>query len=215
MSLFPSLSDLISDNPIHKAIGSLQAGIKTARSDIQALSSSLKMDPASATTKSTSTQVYPTPQPATVAQPKPQSEALELPSEEDTAIELKHRLLEQVADAEDDLEHKMKIRAKDGRELCCSCLDGKHNVKIKAKCLELAPKDPSNPIYQDIINWFDTNQSKMTANACRTGNYEEEYIKMANEMGSFRRRLQKQLMGTQYSGDAVKSAKDFLKEKGD
>ena len=204
----PRLADLLADNPIHRAINDATGAIRTLKSDLASVADSLRTNPVcpsglkpSGVTKSSPVAVLPGPIDSTI----------EVPTEEDTVIELKNRLLDQLADAEDDLEHELKIKAGDGHMICCTCMNGKHDVKIKSKCRELMPKESSNPLYGQIINWFDTNKDKLTASACKTGQYNTEYLKMANEIGGFRRQLQKELSGTQY--DPIKSASQFLKEQ--
>jgi hypothetical protein len=132
----------------------------------------------------------------------PQS-SFEVPTEEETVVELKNRLAEEIVGAESDLSHKLKINGK-----ACTCLERKHNLQIKSLSRELMPKDPSNPLYQRVIDWFNANEPKMTAKASASGQYDEEYLKLSGQLGNFRR----QLTGTG-QGLPFQPVKDFLKEQ--
>ena len=181
MALLPRLSDVLADNPIHKAVVNMRQAVSTARGDIQSLASALRME----------TTTYVAPKASTPVPYKVEPASVEVPTEEETTIELKKRLLEEIASAEDDLVHKLKINGK-----ACSCLDGKHDLKIISKSRELMPKEPNNPLYGQIINWWESNHDKLTARASASGKYDEEYLKMAGQQGNFRRQLQKELMGS-------------------
>lgn len=197
MGLLPSLSDIIANNPVHKAIGDMQNAIKSARGDIQSLACSLKMDahsncavasPPKTEAKTDIIKVIP-------------ANVFEVPTEAETLIELKKRLGKEIAKAENDLTNGLKINNKP-----CSCMSNKHNVVIEGLAEELMPKEVNNPIYSDITKWFEDNQSKMTVAAVASGKYDGEYIKLAADLGGFRRRL-----GTG-QGIPITPVKDFLKE---
>lgn len=113
---------------------------------------------------------------------------ISLPTEAETTVELKKRLVKEIAKAEIDFTNKLKINGK-----ACSCLEGKHNLIIEGAAEELMPKEPNNPVYDEIITWFQTNEPKMTVAASASGRYDSEYIKMAGELGSFRRRLTQEI----------------------
>jgi hypothetical protein len=195
----PRLADLLTDNPVHKAVGDMRKMMNDMRTDIASLNSALRTN--------TSYDYTPS-KPST-----PPAPSFEVPTEEETTIELKKRLLEELTSAEDDLVHKLKIPRKDGTMTACSCLDGKHDVKIISKAREIMPKDPTNPLYPKIIHWWESNHDKLTAKASASGQYDEEYIKMAGEQGNFRRQIQKELAGSG-QGIAIQSAKEFLEGHG-
>jgi hypothetical protein len=190
-----------------KGVANLSNGIKTIRSGIKTLSDALHVESYS----------YVAPKPS-VAQSKPLSGAsdvatvipakvIEVPTEEETVKALQDRLREQITGAEDDLVHKLKINGK-----ACTCLEGRHNVQAKALAREVMEKDPDNPLYQKVIDWFNTNEPIMTAKASASGQYDEKYIVMAGELGNFRRALTKAL--GQASPSVIQPVADFLKEQG-
>lgn len=76
-----------------------------------------------------------------------------------------------------------------------NCLDGKHNIKIISLAREIMPKDPNNPLYTEIIDWWKSHAPKLTAVASASGRYDEEYVRMAGDQGIFRRRIQREIPG--------------------
>ncbi len=110
--------------------------------------------------------------------------ARSLPTSEETTRELKRRLIKELGKAEDDLVHGLKIEDKP-----CDCLEYKHTLLLEGKAEELIPLDPSNSVYQDIIQWIKDNQPKVTIEAIQSGKYAAEYPYMAREFKNFRKRV--------------------------
>ncbi|MBA7640161.1 hypothetical protein ES703_47826 [subsurface metagenome] len=121
---------------------------------------------------------------ATVPSPAPQHE---LPTAEETAQELKRRLGKELYRAELDLSNKLRIADKP-----CDCLDSKHTLGLEAAAEELIAQEPGNPVYSEIIVWIKENQPKVTIDAIVSGQYDEEYPRMAAQFKGFRKRI----MGT-------------------
>ena len=108
----------------------------------------------------------------------------DLPTTEETAQELKRRLGKELYRAELDLSSKLRIAGKP-----CDCLDAKHTLGLEAVAEELIAQEPGNPVYSEIIAWIKQNQSKVTIEAISSGQYDEEYPKMAAEFKGFRKRV--------------------------
>jgi hypothetical protein len=103
---------------------------------------------------------------------------------EETIAELKRRLGKELYRAELDLSNRLRIAGKP-----CDCLESKHNLGIEATAEELIPKEPENPVYREILDWFARNQSKVTIPAIMSGQYDDEYPMMAAEFTGFRKRV--------------------------
>lgn len=139
---------------------------------------------ASSEQKVTSTIGGKPPSPAPVLQPL---DAAALPTREETTQELKRRLGKELYRAELDLSNKLRIAGKP-----CDCLDSKHTLGLEATAEELIAQEPDNPVYSKIIDWIKENQSKVGIDAISSGEYDEQYPKMAAEFKQFRKRV----MGT-------------------
>ena len=111
----------------------------------------------------------------------------DLPTSEETAQELKRRLGKELYKAELDLSNKLRIAGKP-----CDCLDSKHTLLLEAVAEELIAQEPDNPVYSEIMNWLKRNQPKVTIEAISSGQYDDEYPRMAAEFKGFRKRI----MGT-------------------
>ena len=112
---------------------------------------------------------------------------VDLPTSTETAQELKRRLGKELYRAELDLSNKLRIAGKP-----CDCLDSKHTLGLEAAAEELIAQEPDNTVYQEIIAWIKRNQSKLSIEAIVSGQYDEEYPRMAAEFKVFRKRI----MGT-------------------
>ncbi len=111
----------------------------------------------------------------------------DLPTSEETAQALRRRLGKELYRAELDLSNKLRIAGKP-----CDCLESKHTLLLEAAAEELIAQEPDNPVYLEIIDWIKQNQSKVTIEAISTGQYDDEYPRMAAEFKGFRKRI----MGT-------------------
>ncbi|MBA7571664.1 hypothetical protein ES708_13430 [subsurface metagenome] len=118
--------------------------------------------------------------------PAPTSQ-YDLPTSEETAQALKRRLGKELYRAELDLSNKLRIAGKP-----CDCLSEKHTLMLEAAAEELIAQEPDNPVYFEIIDWIKQNQPKVTIEAISSGQYDEEYPRMAAEFKGFRKRI----MGT-------------------
>ena len=116
-----------------------------------------------------------------------QAQVFDLPTSDETINILKRRLAKELYRAELDLSGGLRIAGKP-----CDCLSDKHTLGIEATAEELISKEPTNQIYQEIIDWIPRNRSKLTVAAIAGGDYKGEYPKMANEFYHFRKRV----MGT-------------------
>jgi len=112
---------------------------------------------------------------------------VELPTSAETAQELKRRLGKELYRAELDLSNKLRIASKP-----CDCLSEKHTLMLEAAAEELIAQEPDSTVYLEIIDWIKRNQSKVTIEAIVSGQYDEEYPRMAAEFKGFRKRI----MGT-------------------
>lgn len=106
-----------------------------------------------------------------------------LPTAAETTQELKRRLGRELYKAELDLSAGLLIAGKP-----CDCLDNKHRLGIEAVAEELIASDPSNSVYQDILQWFKDNGHKVTVAAISSGEFKAEYPFMANLFKEFRKR---------------------------
>ena len=129
-------------------------------------------------TETKSVEVTPT-VPSVVLPPVPK---MALPTSDETTAELKRRLAKELYKAELDLANGMLIAGKP-----CDCLDHKHGLYLEAASEELVAQDPGNPVYQEIINWLQTNHKKLTVEAIASGQYKDEYPHMANQFKTFRK----------------------------
>ena len=111
----------------------------------------------------------------------------ELPTTEETTVELKRRLAKELYRAELDLSNKLRIAGKP-----CDCLESKHTLGLEAAAEELIAQEPGNPVYTEILQWIKDNHPKVTIEAIVSGQYDEEYPRMASEFKGFRKRI----MGT-------------------
>ncbi|GAI91264.1 unnamed protein product, partial [marine sediment metagenome] len=111
----------------------------------------------------------------------------DLPTSQETAQALKRRLGKELYRAELDLSNKLRIAGKP-----CDCLESKHTLLLEAAAEELISQEPGNPVYSEIIAWITQNQSKVTIEAISSGQYDDEYPRMAAEFKGFRKRI----MGT-------------------
>lgn len=121
---------------------------------------------------------------STIARPPPRPE---LPTTEETASELKRRLGKELYRAELDLSGGLRIAGKP-----CDCLDSKHTLGLEAAAEELIAQEPGNPVYTEILQWIKNNHPKVTIEAIVSGQYDQEYPRMAAEFKGFRKRI----MGT-------------------
>ncbi len=119
-----------------------------------------------------------------IARPTPRPE---LPTPEETTSELKRRLAKELYRAELDLSGGLRIAGKP-----CDCLDSKHTLGLEAAAEELIAQEPTNPVYTEILQWIKNNHPKVTIEAIVSGQYDEEYPRMASEFKGFRKRI----MGT-------------------
>lgn len=106
-----------------------------------------------------------------------------LPTEAETARELRRRVGKELYRAELDLQARLKIAAKP-----CDCLSDKHRLGLEATIEELSSKAP-DPVYSEILGWFEINAEKLTVQASASGRYDEEYPAMAGELARFRKRV--------------------------
>ena len=120
----------------------------------------------------------------TITSPTPRPE---LPTTEETTRELKRRLAKELYRAELDLSSKLRIAGKP-----CDCLSDKHTLGLEAAAEELIPQEPTNPVYSEILQWIKDNRPKVTIEAIVSGQYDNEYPRMASEFKGFR----KKIMGT-------------------
>ena len=107
-----------------------------------------------------------------------------LPTREETTKELKRRLGKELYKAELDLSSKLRIAGKP-----CDCLDAKHTLGLEATAEELIPQEPGNPVYSEVLQWIKDNRPKVTIEAILSGQYDEEYPRMASEFKGFRKRV--------------------------
>ena len=107
-----------------------------------------------------------------------------LPTKQQTLTALKRRLAKELYKAELDLAAGLLIANRP-----CSCLDGKHPLELEAAAEELIPEEPDNAVYQDIIQWLRDNQHKVTVAAIASGQFKQEYPRMAAEFRDFRKRV--------------------------
>ena len=198
----------MTDNPLHKAISDLQTVVRTARDDLSGMVCSLKGSQSSSSCNiRASVKSAETKKETPVFSSPASFDIIETPTESETIVALKDRLREQITGAEDDLAHNLKINGK-----ACTCMEGRHNVQIKALAREVMEKEPDNPIFQEVIDWISSNEPRMTARASASGQYDKEYPKMANELGNFRRKLTKEISGNASVRESapVKDAKEFI-----
>ncbi len=111
----------------------------------------------------------------------------DLPTSEETARALKRRLAKELYRAELDLSNKLRIEGKP-----CDCLESKHTLLLEAAAEELIAQEPDNPVYFEIMDWINRNQTRVTIEAISSGQYDDEYPRMAAEFKGFRKRI----MGT-------------------
>ncbi|MBA7471755.1 hypothetical protein ES707_07065 [subsurface metagenome] len=111
----------------------------------------------------------------------------DLPTSEETSRELKRRLGKELYRAELDLSNKLRIAGKP-----CDCLDSKHTLGLEAAAEELIAQEPDSTVYPEIIDWIKRNLPKLGIEAIVSGQYDEEYPRMAAEFKGFRKRI----MGT-------------------
>lgn len=111
----------------------------------------------------------------------------DLPTSEETSQELKRRLGKELYRAELDLSNKLRIAGKP-----CDCLDSKHTLGLEAAAEELIAQEPDSTVYPEIIDWIKRNQPKLGIEAIVSGQYDEEYPRMAAAFKGFRKRI----MGT-------------------
>ena len=119
---------------------------------------------------------------------------IELPTAEETKQELKRRLAKELYRAELDLGAKLRIAGKP-----CDCLGYKHSLEMEAAAEELISSEPDNKVYFEITDWLKRNQPKVSIEAISTGQYDDEYPRMAAEFRDFRKRV----MGTTAIGSLV------------
>lgn len=115
--------------------------------------------------------------------PKPQP-AMNLPTREETNQELRRRLARELYRAELDLAGGLKIAGKP-----CDCLSNKHTLGLEAMAEELISAEPGNPVYTEILQWIQRNQSKLTVDAIQSGKFAWEYPEMASQFKDFRKRI--------------------------
>jgi len=123
-------------------------------------------------------------EPDEVPIPQKTSTKIELPTSEETTQELKRRLARELYRAELDLANGLMIAGKP-----CDCLSNKHTLEIDASAEELVSQDPENSVYQEIRSWIVKNQSKLTPEAILSGQFKQEYPRMALQFKNFRKRI--------------------------
>ena len=178
------LSNIISRVPIEKVLFPPRDSVKSLENFVATVRSptSPKKAPVSENTASTITTERE--EAATVPAPAARHD---LPTSEETSQELKRRLGKELYRAELDLSNKLRIAGKP-----CDCLDSKHTLGLEAAAEELIAQEPDNTAYPEIIDWIKRNQPKLSIEAIESGQYDEEYPRMAAEFKGFRKRI----MGT-------------------
>lgn len=71
----------------------------------------------------------------------------------------------------------------------CDCGASKHLLDMEALSEETIPMEPDNPLYSDLLIWIRQVGSKSTEQAAKSGQYDEEYPKMAEQARNFRKKL--------------------------
>lgn len=105
------------------------------------------------------------------------------PTTAETIADLRERLTDELLQFQDDLVRSLKIAGKR-----CDC-GTKHSQSLRAKSYELMSMD-SNPVYQEIVQWVETNMSKLTAEASGSGQYDSWYSSEAvAQIRDFRKRV--------------------------
>jgi hypothetical protein len=132
----------------------------------------------------------------------------DLPTAAETTAVLKRRLAKELYKAELDLTSGMLIAGKP-----CDCLDHKHGLYLEAASEELVAQDPGDPVYQEIIDWLHTNQSKLTIDAISSGKYTSEYPLMANQFKLFRKRIMDSAAGTPTEEITLEQAKKLAADE--
>jgi hypothetical protein len=142
--------------------------------------------------------------PQVIAAPQPVVPKVEMPTSAETTQELKRRLGRELYKAELDLSAGLLIAGKP-----CDCLDNKHRLGIEAEAEELIASDPSNSVYQEMLQWFKDNGHKVTVAAIATEQYKHEYSFMANQFKEFRKRT----LGTAAFDAIAPAPHDFTLEE--
>lgn len=122
----------------------------------------------------------------------PARSKIQLPTREETREVLKRRLARELYKAELDLTSRLLINGKP-----CDCFSDKHTLGFEAMIEEIQPYEPQNSVYDEILQWLNKNQHKVSIEAIAGGKYKEEYPAMAMQFKEFR----KQVMGTLSSVD--------------
>jgi len=184
MNLAAFFSNIISRVPIEKVLFPPRDSAKSLEKFATTMGSptSPKRAPISGNTDATITAK----QEVAVSVPAPAARR-DLPTREETTQALKRRLGKELYRAELDLSNKLRIAGKP-----CDCLEQKHTLMLEAVAEELIAQEPDNPAYFEIIDWIKQNQSKVSIDAISTGQYDDEYPRMAAEFKGFRKRI----MGT-------------------
>lgn len=106
---------------------------------------------------------------------------LDLPTTQDTVTELKRRLGKELYRLELDLVAGCKIMGKP-----CDCCGDKHQFGVEATAEELVPMD-QDPIYRQVIAWYQEHAPAMTAEASASGEYDDRYPEYAKDVRKFRK----------------------------
>ena len=178
------LSNIISRVPIEKVLFPPRDSVKSLENFVDTMRSPTTPEKAPVSENIASTITAKQEEAVTVPAPVARHD---LPTSEETTQELKRRLGKELYRAELDLSNKLRIAGKP-----CDCLDSKHTLGLEAAAEELIAQEPDNPVYPEIIAWIKRNQPKLGIEAIVSGQYDEEYPRMAAEFKGFRKRI----MGT-------------------
>jgi hypothetical protein len=168
------ITNIINRVPLERVLFPPRDNTKALEEFVTSVSGTQSPKEASISEKPTSSITKPPPRP-------------ELPTPEETAAELKRRLGKELYRAELDLSNKLRIAGKP-----CDCLESKHTLGLEAAAEELIAQEPGNPVYTEILQWIKNNHPKVTIEAIVSGQYDNEYSRMASEFKGFRKRI----MGT-------------------
>lgn len=177
-------SNIISRVPIEKVLFPPRDSAKSLENFVGTMRSPTSPQKAPVSENIASTIIAEREEAAPVPAPAPQ---YDLPTSEETAQALKRRLGKELYRAELDLSNKLRIAGKP-----CDCLDTKHTLGLEAAAEELIAQEPDSTVYPEIMDWIKRNQPKLGIEAIVSGQYDEEYPRMAAEFKGFRKRI----MGT-------------------
>ena len=178
------VANIVSKVPIEKVLFPPRDSAKSLETFVATMRSPTSPEKAPASENVASTITAKQEEATTVPAPATQHD---LPTSEETTQELKRRLGKELYKAELDLSKKLRIAGKP-----CDCLDSKHTLGLEAAAEELIAQEPDSTVYPEIIDWIKCNQPKLGIEAIVSGQYDEEYPRMAAEFKGFRKRI----MGT-------------------